>query len=116
MTQSVLDKLATGTSRAQKATCKAGRAYARLLKLAEAGDSGQTRRVAGFVASTYNGRRFPLDPFEMRAVDAGIADDMMACLDALRWAQSDLYRLVPDGEQRVRAVIRMWGLDARYVR
>ena len=36
--------------------------------------------------------------------------NMLLCIGALRWGQSDLYRLVPDGDRRVRAVIDLWGL------
>ena len=50
------------------------------------------------------------DPFELRAVDIAISDDMLCCLDALRWGCADLYTLVPDGDARVRAVIDCWGL------
>ena len=35
---------------------------------------------------------------------------MLACLDALRWGKADLYRLVPNGDKRVEAVINLWGL------
>ncbi|MGQ3092320.1 MAG: DUF7673 family protein [Roseateles sp.] len=112
MTNTTLEQLAGFAVRAQKATAEGGQAFARLLKLAEGSDTGQARRVAAFVASTYNGRRYPFDLFELRAVDAQIGDDMLLCLDALRWARADLYRLVPDGEMRVRAVIQDWGLRA----
>ena len=40
-----------------------------------------------------------------------ISDDMLRCLDALRWARADLYTLVPDGDARVRSVIDRWGLQ-----
>lgn len=113
MKNSTLEQLAGFTARSKKATAEGGQAFARLLKLAEGSDTGQARRVAAFVASTYNGRSFPFDLFELRAVDAAISDDMLVCLDALRWAQSDLYRLVPDGDRRVQAVIRDWGMVAR---
>ena len=113
MSTSTLDVLAGLSARAQQATCIGGQAFSRLLDLAESGDSGQPRRVALFVAATFNGRTFPLDLFELRAVDIDISDDMLCCLDALRWGRSDLYRLVPDGEARVRAVIRQWGLGER---
>lgn len=96
--------------RAAEAQAKAAHAYARLLELAETRDSGQIRRIAAFVASTYNGQAFPFDLFELRAVDVDIADDMLACLDALRWGKADLHKLVPDGDRRVRAVIDAWGL------
>lgn len=67
---------------------------------------GQTQRVAAFISSTFNGRTFPFDLFELRAVDVGISDDMLWCLDALRWARADLYTLVPNGELRVREIVQ----------
>jgi hypothetical protein len=97
-------------SRAHDATAKGAQAYARLLHLAEHRSSGQIARVVNFIASTYDGEAFRLDPFELRTVDVAIGDDMLQCLDALRWARADLYKLVPDGDRRVRAVIRHWGL------
>lgn len=106
MAISTLDLMARRAARSQNATAQAERAFARLLKLAEKGDSGQTRRVAAFIASTFNGRTFPFDLFELRAVDVGISDDMLCCLDALRWARTDLYTLAPNGEVRVREIVR----------
>jgi hypothetical protein len=97
-------------SRSRAATLTGAVAFARLLQLAEQRDSGQIVRVARFIAATYNGQAFGFDPFDLRAVDIAIGDDMLACLDALRWGRADLYRLVPDGDARVRAVIDRWGL------
>ena len=97
-------------ARSDEAMRKAAQAFARLLKLAEERDSGQIPRIARFVATTYNGQTFQLDPFELRSVDIAISDDMLCCLDALRWGRADLYTLVPDGDARVRAVIDRWGL------
>lgn len=96
--------------RARQAQAAAAQAYARLVELAETRDSGQISRIARFLASTFNGQAFPFDLFELRAVDVEISDDMLACLDALRWAKADLHKLVPDGERRVMAVIDTWGL------
>ena len=67
-------------------------------------------RVVRFLAATYARLVFPLDLFEMRANDVAICDDMLRPLDALRWGRADLYTLVPDGDQRVRAVTDRWGL------
>ena len=80
-----LDDLDTFAARSGEATCKGAQAFARLLQLAETRDSGQIPRVARFLAATYNGQAFQLDPFELRAVDIAISDDMLCCLDALRW-------------------------------
>ena len=96
--------------RSRAAQAKAAHALDRLLKLAETRDSGQIRRVARFIAALYNGDAYPLDLFELRAVDIAISNDMLCCLDALRWGRADLHTLIPDGDARVRAVIDRWGL------
>lgn len=107
---STLDAADIFSIEANKATRKAAHAFARLLQLAEERDSGQIARIAWFIAATYNGTAFAFDPFDLRSVDVGIGDDMLSCLDALRWGRADLHRLVPDGDRRVRAVIDQWGL------
>lgn len=96
--------------RSRAATAAGAQAFARLLHLAEERDSGQIGRVARFLAATYNGLAHPLDVFELRAVDVAVSDDMLLCLDALRWGRADLHTLVPDGDRRMQAVIRRWGL------
>lgn len=103
-------EIAIQDARSRQATQAGGQAFARLLKQAEERNSGQIRRIARFLASTYNGHAFPLDPFELRAVDVAISDDMLCCLDALRWGRTDLQALAPDCDARVRAVIERWGL------
>ena len=105
-----LNELDLFAARSDQATREAAHAFARLLKLTEERDSGQIPRIARFIAATYNGEAFKFDPFELRAVDIAISNDMLCCLDALRWGRADLHRLVPDGDRRVRAVIDRWGL------
>jgi len=105
-----LDDLDTFAARSEAATREAAQAFARLLKLAEERDSGQIPRIARFLAAAYNGSAFPFDPFELRALDIAISDDMLCCLDALRWGRADLHTLIPNGDARVRAVIERWGL------
>lgn len=97
-------------SRSRAATAAGAQAFGRLLRLAEERDSGQIVRVVRFLAATYNGQAFPFDVFELRAVDVAISDDMLQCLDALRWGRADLHTLVPDGDGRMQAVIARWGL------
>jgi hypothetical protein len=104
------DDMARSRQRKSQATAKGGQAYLRLLQLAETQTSGQARRIAHFLAATYDGAAFPLDLFELRAVDEAVSDDMLLCLDALRWGQAELHTLVPDGDRRVTAVIELWGL------
>ena len=96
-------------ARSRHATREGAPAFTMLLALAEQSASGQIPRIARFLAATYNGQAFPLDLFELRAVDIAISDDMLCCLDALRWGRADLYTLIPEGDARVRAVIEHWG-------
>jgi hypothetical protein len=104
-------ELAVFDARSRQATQAGAQAFGRLLEMAEDEDSGQIRRIARFLAATYNGHAFPFDLFELRAVDVELSDDMLCCLDALRWGRADLYTLVPDGAARMRAVIARWGLS-----
>lgn len=104
-------ELDTCQDRSRRATAAGAQAFAHLLKLAEERNSGQIARVVQFIAATYNGQAFTLDPFDLRMVDIAISDAMLQCLDALRWGRADLYTLVPDGDSRVRFVIERWGLQ-----
>ena len=105
-----LDDLDTFAIRSDNATRKGAQAFARVLQLAETRDSGQIPPIARFLAATYHGQAFQFDLYELRAVDIAISDDMLCCLDALRWGRADLHTLIPDGDARVRAVIDRWGL------
>ena len=96
--------------RAAEVQPKAAQAFARLLTIAETSDTGQAGRVARFIASSFNGAAHPFDLFDLRCLDVPISDDILLCLDALRWGKADLYKLVPNGEQRIKAVIESWGL------
>jgi hypothetical protein len=101
--------------RAEEVQGRAAHAYARLIEQALDTDTGQAGRVAQFVASTFNGRAYVFDLFDLRAVNVAISDDMLLCMDALRWAKNDLYRLVPDGEAKVQAVIKAWGIKSALI-
>ena len=97
-------------ARSRHATALGAEAYARLLALAEHHDSGQIARIVRFIAATYNGQAFSFDLFDLRTLDVAISDDMLLCLDALCWGMADLYKLVPDGDARVRSLIDRWQL------
>lgn len=97
-------------TRAEESLAAATPAFADLLHLAETRDSGQIRRIAQFIAASYNGECYKFDLLELRMLDVAISDKMLVCLDCLRWAISDLYRLVPDGDARIQTMIDRWGL------
>jgi len=96
--------------RSQIVEAAASRAFGRLLHFAETSSSGQGRTVACFLAATFDAQSFQFDLFELRTVDIAISDDMLICLDALRWAKADLYKLVPDGHARIIAMCEARGL------
>lgn len=98
--------------RATEAQAQAAHAYSRLLNIAETRDSGQASRVAKFLASTFNGVAHPFNLFDLRSLDVDISDDVLLCIDALRWAKADLYKLVPDGESRIKAVVELWQIKS----
>ena len=97
--------------RAREATAAGVTAYERLLSLTETGNGGQVRTVARLLAGLFNGEMFPIDPYDLRSLDVAISDDVMACLDALRWGKQDLHTLVPDGERRTLAVLELWKIE-----
>lgn len=99
------------TARSREATVHGAQAFARLLTLAEQHDSGQITRIVRFIGAVYNGHAYAFDLFDLRAVDIAISDDMLLCLDALRWGRADLHTLVPGGGERVQAVFRAWRLS-----
>jgi hypothetical protein len=105
------ERMLSWARRADEAQAKAAQAFGRLLHLAETRDSGQVRKIAQFIAATYNGSAFKFDLFELRMLDVQISDDMLAALDALRWGKAALFQLVPEGDKRVQAVIALWGLQ-----
>lgn len=54
-------------------------ALQRLFKVANR-DSGQCRYIANFLLGLYNGRRFPFDLTDLRAIDDDLFEDCMAVL------------------------------------
>ena len=110
------DDLARIRRRKGKATAKGAQAFLRLLLLAEHHDSGQATRIAGFIASTYNGQVFPFDLYELRTLDEAIADNMLLCIDALRCAGhrptcTRWCLMATGGERRMTAVLEQHGLE-----
>jgi hypothetical protein len=71
----------------------------RLLRRAEeAGQRGHPD-IARFVAAVWNNQPLPL--LTLRGLDEGVGDDMLAVLDAFRYARLNLVEQVEGGPQRV---------------
>lgn len=107
-----LRQTANWDDRARQAQARAAQAYLRLINAAELHTSGQAECVARFLASTFDGAQYPFDLFSLRTLDVPLADDAVACIDALRWGRTELHQLVPDAATRIAAIIRRWGLRA----
>ena len=43
--------------------------------------------------------------------DDDISDDLLICIDALRWGKPDLCKLIPDGDKRFRGMLALWGIE-----
>jgi hypothetical protein len=81
----------------------------RLITILETRRSGQAKVVAHVVAALCWER--PLQAAELRRLDAQISDDVITCIAALRWGRVDPADLLPDGQQRVRAALALWGYE-----
>ena len=94
----------------QKVQAKAAGAQAlsRLIRFAERSDTGQSRTVAGFIAALIEAR--PYDMYDLHDVDVAISDDMLICLDAIRWIRYTLVELVPGGRRRCISLCECRGL------
>lgn len=98
-------------ARAQEIQGRAAQAFERIVSLAETQRSGQPRRVAGLIASLYAGDVFKMDPNDLRPLDVAISDDVLVCLDAIRWGRCGLEVLIPEGDKRVQRVLEIWGIE-----
>jgi hypothetical protein len=83
-------------------------AFDRLLRLAEEHSSPHTADILLFVAAVWGNKPLPLSV--LRGLDATVGDDMLAVLDAFRYARLNLAEHVEGGPQRVARVLRKWSL------
>ena len=104
-----IEQLQMYESRASEATNKGALALERLLDLAETRQSGQIERIASFLGGVWNGKRH-FDLYDLRALDVEISDDMLAVIDALRWAKVSIGEMVQDGDRRIQSVLSGWNM------
>ena len=86
--QGVYSQQCDRDARGSAAQAAAAQAFDWLVGLAETRDSDQPKRVARFVGSTYDGEAFLVDLCMLSTFDIDIGDDMLICIDALRWRQA----------------------------
>jgi hypothetical protein len=75
--------------------------------------TGQTGRLARFLAGVYNGNEFPFDLTDLRVLDAELAN---ACIDYLnydRLAKAEVHTHLPDGGRQMQWFIAKHGIRPR---
>jgi hypothetical protein len=87
-----------------QATEKGLQALNRLLRTAELGESRQTRDIVRFIDAIWNNQPLPL--MTLRGLDQSVGDDMVAVLDAWRYARLNLVEHAEGGPARVGAVLK----------
>jgi hypothetical protein len=83
-------------------------AFERLLRLAEERDGRQTRDIVNFLSAVWNNKSLPL--ITLRGLEQSVGDDMVAVLDAFRYARLNLAEHVEGGPLRVERVVSKWRL------
>ena len=78
-------------------------ALERLLRRAEERGPRKSRDITDFIAAIWNDR--PLSLRSMRGLDQSTGDDMIAVLDAFRYARLNLVEQVEGGPRRVARVV-----------
>ncbi|NML44355.1 hypothetical protein HHL11_11375 [Ramlibacter sp. G-1-2-2] len=79
-------------------------AFDRLLRIAEEAGAPQAADIVAFVAAVTEGE--PLQMATLRGVDAAVGEDMLAVLDAFRYARVSLASQVEGGAARVCRLLR----------
>jgi hypothetical protein len=83
-------------------------AFDRLLRLAEDREGRHTRDIVSFLSAVWNNK--PLALITLRGLEQSIGDDMLAVLDAFRYARLNLAEHVEGGPARVDRVVSKWRL------
>lgn len=81
-------------------------------------DTGQARKIAGFLLGLYNGDRFPFDLTDLRGLDDDLFEDCMAVLrmDA-RLTRQEVHNYFDRGGQKFEQLVQDWNMpDHRLMR
>ncbi|MDB5898223.1 MAG: hypothetical protein JWP41_1825 [Ramlibacter sp.] len=87
-----------------QATERGLQALDRLLRFMERNDSQQARDVVRFIDAIWNNHPLPL--MTLRGLDQSVGDDMLAVLDAWRYARLNLIEHAEGGPARVGAMLK----------
>lgn len=98
--------------RVQQATAAGSEAYEQLLDLAESDSiSDEAKAVSTFLA--FVDGRLPFDCMTLREVSPEHGDNILVCLDVLRWNQIDLRDIVANGRERTADICDEWGFEKK---
>lgn len=86
-------------------------AFERLLSRAEEPGLRRDDSVLVFILTVSDWQSATLDISMLRRADIPVADDMLVCLEALRWIKGDLCDVVGDGRRRVHALRERANMD-----
>lgn len=104
-------RMTTQEIRSYQATEQGLVALDRLLRLAEERTPAQARDLVEFIAAIWNNKPLPLAT--LRGLEPEIGDDMVAVLDAFRYARLSLVEHVEGGPARVSRVLAKRRLAAQ---
>lgn len=90
--------------RAHEATERGLQALDRLLRRAEESGARRSPDVVRFIAAVWNHRPLPL--LTLRGLEEDVGDDMLAVLDAFRYARLNLVEQVQGGPARVARLLQ----------
>lgn len=90
-------------------------ALRRLMRVAQS-DTGQSRRVAGFLLCLFNGSRFPYDITDMRGLDLQLFDDCVAVLKMDYSPEQEVHKYFPDGGELFERLAHDWNIDDQLLR
>lgn len=88
---------------------KGREALVRLMRIAQ-GDSGQCKRVAGFLLGLYNGNRFKYDMTDLRGLDLEIFEDCIAVLRMDFICTREVHCYFENGGQLFERLAKDWGI------
>jgi hypothetical protein len=91
---------------AHEATERGLAAFERLLQLVELPESPHARAAAELLAAVW--RDEPLSLRRLRGLELGLSDDMVAVIDAFRYARLSLADQVEGGGIRLARALRIW--------
>lgn len=83
-------------------------ALLRLLPVAQS-DTGQSKRIARFLLSLYNGRRFPFDLTDLRGIDYELHDDCLAVLRMDHVLAQEVHHYFENGGEVFERLAQDWG-------